>query len=345
MGNIGPQFNAPKQLFQPMRRTAEPASPQPEQSRPPQAQQAASLTGGMPLSPHKAGLLQNTLTPAQMALLLRNLLQLPAKMVQLLAMLTQTESASVREILKALTENNVQIPPEAFEAFLSSRGQQGKETLIKMMQNTLPGSIQADQSLGELLKALSKLSDNATSQHFQAKSGMEAMHTILSLYLPGYPLQPPQQFVLRRGQPGEGEGDEKKTKPEASAESLAVFLKTIHLGALKVSITYQAGALEVLTAHRLPETLERELEQAMRDSLEAEHLPKAHFLMLGQSGQIVAELDDAKAPPQNHPAGQEVRILPGQGVSAIAFIAAYAVIRAVFELDNRLQLRETRQVD
>ena len=268
------------------------------------------------------------LSSTQMLVLLRNLLQLPRELAQLLALLSQTEGETAQTVLKLLLSEKPEIPLEAFQLLLQTQGQQAQEKLLKLLQGTPMGFTQSGHQLGEVLQHLSTL----TEQSSGPAKGMEALQNTLALYLPYYPLQPPQQFLLKYQPDHEGENG------QAQEGTLIIFLQTITLGALKVTVTLHTGTPEIVVEHRLQATLQTALERQIRGSLQAEQLPHAQILFLGQPA-------EGNMKPNNPNSGtgtaevsalrQEVSILPGQKVQAIAILAAYAVIRAVFELDGR----------
>lgn len=348
MGNIGPSFGNPG--FNRPQSTLPSVTPElpvvtpaelPTASLPP-AGSAGNMLNNVQTAAGLAALLasEGIMTPAQMVALLRNLLQLPRELVQLMAMLANLEDNPTQTLLQALLKEEIQIPLEELQQLLQAQGQKAQEKLLKLIQNTSMGLGSSAQTaqLGELLQALSRLSEKSSSA--AGLNPLQSLHTTISLYLPYFPLQAPQQFSFQY-QPEEDSGPSSGGK---QAAALTVFLQTLHLGPLKAVIqTNDSQALDIVLEHHLTDSeLAEILQQNLQQSLQSEGFASTNLMFYSAQSvkSVAAQVQNlpgnaSTETNQKAQSQQEVRLLPGQGVSARMILAAYILIRAVFELDSQ----------
>jgi hypothetical protein len=359
MSNIGPNFKPPGQPL-----PSAGARPAGEAGQSPAANGPALPTGGnVPLQ--APGLAQaalapllafeNALTAEQLVLLLRNLLQMPKEMVQLLAMFAEGDPAAGQAILKTLLAEEIPVSLEALQQFVQSNADKAQDKLLKLLQSSQMPLTGSGKQMGELLGNLSDMAGKA------GKSPMEALHTAISLYLPGYPLHPPQAFTLRFETPGGGEDEESGAQQE---DQLVLWIETIHLGHFKITITTGQPPEAEQSSSRWQVWVEH-------DPVAALNLPDLRDQVVTAAGGAAmvslmflprSAATPARPPerPQTHPTvehpavsgnpaaesasggRQSVGIHPAGGVSAGILCLAYLLIRVVFELDNREGLTRQR---
>ncbi|WP_373531071.1 hypothetical protein [Vampirovibrio sp.] len=283
---------------------------------------------------------QNPLAPAQLAQLLRNLLSMPRELVQLLALLSQQDPAAGQALLQTLLSEEVKIPLEALQDFLQGRVDKAQEKLLKLLQGN-PAALSGAGEMGELMKGLSALSAQS------AQAPTEALHATITLYLPFYPLHPPQAFTLRFEPP-----DEEAGGPEGGeAPQLVVYMETMTLGAFRVVIlTGPESCWQAIVSHEpIATAFTAQIESALREATPLEQ-PTLVFTL--QSGRRFTEgkakasyAGDEGAAPVNagsKAATQSVGLHPVGGVSARVIHAAYLLIRVILELDNQTALQQGR---
>lgn len=352
MGSIGPGFNPSSQRYiSPQQRpaTGEAANAMPTSSSAGAAQASLVQTGSL-FSGGDARLLlaplfafQNALDAQQTLLLLRNLLQMPDEMVRLLALSASAEGENVQDVLKQLQTEDVKVPLEALQELLKTNGAKGQEKLMKLLQSSQMTMTGSGGQMGDLMNSLGEMVSRT------GKSPTEALHTAMSLYLPFYPLQPPQQFTLRfEALPEDEQGG-------AEDPQLVLYLETITMGSFRISLGMEAGnRLHASIEHDAVATsgLETIIEES-KSCLLAENMSNVVFESR-QRPQSIPQNSDSKSLDENTQTGmaqsstnperkQAVALHPAKGVSALTIQAAYVLIRVIFELDNRNKLHLNRQ--
>lgn len=340
MGSIGPQFNQPQ--AQQQRGLQQPAS---VQNATPNTLQGANPSHALGIpTDSSTGLLSlgslfaqaNALSTSQMVQLLKNLLQLPREMVQLMALLSDLDTQTTQELLQTLLNEPVHITPEGIQELLQEKTQQSTEKLLKLLQNTPMQYSPSGQQLGDLLKDLSEFSSKAKN------SPAEALQTLVSLYLPTYPLQGPQRFFLYFEPP--------KTGEEAPSETtnLLVFIETLHLGSLKITLSQQPDSKIALDLdHQISDDiLKNRLEACLQEALQSQQIPLAQ-LQFNQDTEACSQEGKAIAPlisqSNSSEFRQSVSVHPTGAISAALILTAHTIIRTVFEFDTRQSVQNSRQ--
>ncbi len=335
MGSIGPNFRPsgqPGPTSGVRGNSDNPnAQPQPNQSGS-SAPHSAGPPGTLPLASLLAN--QTGLQANQLAQLLRNLLQLPREIVQLMALLAELDPKAGQEMLQKLLQEEVKVPLEDLQQLMKGRLDKAQDKLIQLLQSspaTLAGS---GGEMGELMNGLSELAAKT------GKSPAEALQSTLTLYLPFYPLHPPQAFSLRFEPPqGDDEGGGEQ------APQLVVYIETLTLGHFRASILTQSqGRWQAIVEHdALANAFTAELEQALKA---AAPLEKPELLFLPRPGSTALSRNQpseaAIAAPSTPTAKQSVGLHPTGGVSVLAVHAAYLLIRVILELDNQQALQSHR---
>jgi len=353
LSNIGPNFRPPWQQAQ------SGLSKQPDNASATENTQQGSIQNGVnpgqnatqpSLSPAAlSGLfatgLQSELALAsdQLLLLLKNLLQMPKELAQLKALLADVAPDSAQALLQNLLESEVPLSLDKLQQLLLSHADAAQDKLLKLLQSTAMSSSGQSSQLGELLGTMTELLQKAK------ESPTQALHSTMSLYLPNYPLHPPQAFSLRFEANGKSDSDSEESEESSADEEsqLALFINTLTLGQFKITLASQQRApIEAVIHH---EAIAAHFEQ---------ELIRQTDLAMGGPGRILllfVPKTGAKAahqkPPSEQPASettsnnlnnQSVAIHPTGGVSMTALYGAYALIRVIFEVDTQNQVHLTR---
>jgi hypothetical protein len=228
------------------------------------------------------------LNAMQVSRLLRQLLQLPAEMVALLALLAQLDSANKPDLLKKLLNGNVDISLEEMQALLLERLAKSEDKLVKLLQASPMGSGAMEDgtssSLLELLRIRGELASRTGS------SPAEALRTLILLYLPSYPSQDAQRvslLFLPMGQkhPDEeatGEGDDGFPSGSGSGEDTG---SGSELRWLIVIQTVSVGLFHIVLSMSRPEAT------ATPQSQVSTQTPPVMRLSIGYEPAAVASLD------------------------------------------------------
>lgn len=345
MSFIGPNFRPPGQPYQ-FRGPAQGGEIQPATAYGteggaspgnPGLQTGAGLPAGtLPLATLMAG---NLALPAEdLAKLLRNLFQLPKEMIQLLALLSEQEPALGQALLEALMQEEVKVPLEALQDFLQGRVDKAQEKLLKLLQGN-PAAMAGLGDVGTLMQGLGELAD-------KIKQGPQgALDATVTLYLPFYPLHPPQAFTLRFEAPEQDD----QGSAESSEPQLVVYLETLTLGAFRAVILPDTdkpvGHWQVVVGHESAATpYLQSLEAGLQEAAAAPMPVRLLFTLnasqgksqgvKGEVGNIQPSGNSASS-TTGSPVRQSVGLHPAGRVSVLAIQVAYLLIRIILELDNR----------
>ena len=352
MSNIGPNFRPPWQQSK-SGLSKQPDNAQNTQQTQPQnaanlgqtpaqsALSAANVSGplAMGLQPELA------LASQQLLLLLKNLLQMPKELAQLMALLGDVAPDSAQALLQSLLESDVPVSLEDLQKLLLSHADTAQEKLLKLLQSTAMSSHGQPSQLGELLGTMTELLQKAK------ESPTQALQSTMNLYLPYYPLHPPQAFSLRFEANGESEADQENAA-EPETLHLTLFINTLTLGQLKISLSSQnTTPIEAIIHH-----------EAVAAPFEKELIQQTDLAMGGPGRMILLFMlnptpkasqpkptDNPEGSPEfsehtTSSQGQSVAIHPTGGISMSALYGAYTLIRVIFEIDTQNKLHLTRSM-
>lgn len=291
------------------------------------------LMAHVPLSALFAG--QQPMSPGQLMMLLRNLLQMPREMVQLMALLANLEQSTTQEILQKLMTEDIPVPLEELQQFLTTHAGKCQEKLLKLMQSSHMDWGGSGKDMGDLMTLLSQVTSQAK------QSPADALQSTLSLYLPYYPLQGPQRFSLHF-EDMEGGGED----GGAENKQLVIFIDTITLGQFRISMATarRQTQLQILIIHDpLEPELLSEIETQVKQALSAENTLPPELLFQERAGAAVR----ARQQPTSPDASQKndkpaVAIHPSEGISISSIHAAYVLIRVILDIDSRQVLHKQR---
>lgn len=276
---------------------------------------------------------ENGLGPQQMVMLLRNLLQMPKEIVQLLALLAQVPDADTQQLLQKLLSEDVKVPLKELQTLLLTNAGQSQDKLLKLLQSSQMSMTGSGKEIGEMLSKLGQLVEKA------AKSPTDALHATLQLYLPFYPLEGPQKFSMHfesLGEDEEGGGGQQA--------QLILYIETIAMGQFRISLAiHNQTRLDILIEHDpLPAELLQEIEQQVGEAFARENVPPPDLSFKQRAGSVAKELQSELAAVPSETKSQSVGIHPAAGVSVLTLHAAYILIRVIIEIDNRHALNTKR---
>ncbi|MCE3235002.1 MAG: hypothetical protein K0Q50_1182 [Vampirovibrio sp.] len=284
---------------------------------------------------------ENALSAQQLVQLLRNLLQMPKEMVQLLALLADLEPNMNQELLKKLLTEEAQVPMEELQQFLQNHMDKAQDKLLKLLQTSQMSLTGSGKQMGDLMGTLSALMTKA------GKSPAEALHSTISLYLPYYPLHPPQAFSLRFEQtPGQPEEEREQNEQQ---QQLVLFIQTITLGQFRIEVSQgqQPQWLALVEHDSVASPYREEIQKQVHEALGSPLSQTLSLAFMQRAGKMeesrLPSQSDATSSSSNPAEKQSVGIHPAGGnVPAMAIQCAYLLIRVILEIDNRNALQQGR---
>jgi hypothetical protein len=243
---------------------------------------------------------------------------------------------------------DVAVPLEALQQLIQTHADKAQDKLLKLLQSSQMSLTGSGKQMGDLMSHLSELVGKA------GKSPMDALHTAMSLYLPYYPLHPPQGFTMRFEATEGGQDGESGQNNDVQ---LVLWIETIRLGPFKITIapgqqglnnpTPSQSRWQVWVEHDPAAVSVLEVLQAqVSQSSGGEHMVGMIFLprMASVSPSSAASSTNHASESNPSPSSrkQSVDIQPTGSVSGGLLCLAYLFIRVVFELDNREELTRQR---
>lgn len=290
---------------------------------------------------------QLALASEQLLQLLKNLLQMPKELGQLMAMLADVDPASAQALLQNLLQSETPVPLEQLQQLLLSHADAAQDKLMKLLQSTAQNPGNQSSQMGELLSTLNELVAKAK------ESPMQALQSTISLYLPAYPFHPPQAFSLRYEPPGTGDNDGENSDENQQGEQLSLFMDTMTLGQFKITLAAQGPApIQAVVLHDpVAKPFEAEITQQVNEALGG--AGRMELLFMPKPGQTAKpETSAASSEPAFNPSEtsapyatdgkQSVALHPSGGISMAALYGAYAIIRVIFELDEQNKTHQAR---
>lgn len=289
-----------------------------------------------------ANFLAASLSPQETALFLKNLLNLPRDIQGLLMLLAFPPGPDRPETLKKLLEKypDLNVTLENVQSFLGDHSKEGVQKLLKLIQGNQAAQM-GDAKMEELLKLTSQLTNKVQS------SPMEALNTMMLLYLPWLPLVPPQKLetaFVPSEEEGGGTGN-----PDETSYNLVLYIETNRLGKFKVSLN-QSNQTQI-TLHVVHDAIAQShlpaMAAALAEKAGEDGIPKPEFLYELRTapaalpiGPSMVEAGAEIANPVER--GKKIAVYPADGVSIIVVTVAYSYARLIFETDDRLNLATIR---
>jgi len=263
----------------------------------------------------------NNLTRNEHAILVRELLNLPGDIKELLALLNSTNTDNIAD-QKFLNEINKLILFSDIQKILNASSKEIFNKLIKLIQPT-PGNIQNTDQLKEILNTMQSI---IPSVHM---SNNEVLKSIILLYLPGLPLIQPQDISVEY---------EKNNKSEEQEDdiSLIIYITTENIGRLKGIISQDIN-------NNLNIQIEcMNYDDSIKEYIENIHKRVNEEIKLNKIP-VKSEIISYKSKEINKTERREISVQPGSGISPKVLLASYILTRVVFEVDERISLNKNRE--
>lgn len=264
------------------------------------------------------------LTLEQNAVLLRELLDIPQELSDFIKLFVTSNDESIETLLKnGLTQEvlNEQLNLANIQQFLDNNAKDVINKLLKIIQQDFRNP-QASEQLKDILNALNQvLPQNKTQQQ-------DTLKAIILLYLPWLPLPPPKNLKI-------GVEANKNGQSEEGEEYLVIVINTIAFGQLKVSLSInQAGQLKInieFQEEKTGKNFKLQIIEKIHEEIEKLKItPTTTFSPLIKS----KEGED----PQRSISFQQI-----SAVSQRLMLSAYAIIKIIFEFDDKEALLAKRK--
>jgi hypothetical protein len=246
---------------------------------------------------------------------------------------------SLENILKDMGKEPV--PMDQLQKFMMEKFKGGQQRLMQLVQSQQLARLSpGDSNMGEMLTLLGQVGAQVQA------SPSDALNTLMLLYLPWYPLQPPHEMRLSLG----GQGDEDGENTDESAP-IHLYIQTAHLGKMK-------GMFFQKTAKSAQGLIECEPELKPHQKAILKQLTQE----LARTGLTTPEIfwEPMKGPEkiqaidlpeqsretihaEKDREGRELMLFPSQGVPVIVVQTAYCFAKLIFEIDEHETLLTNRQ--
>ncbi|MDD3013079.1 MAG: hypothetical protein PHC34_05190 [Candidatus Gastranaerophilales bacterium] len=282
----------------------------------------AIANGNIPTPKHSTINVQfNSLTRIEQSVLIRELLNLPKEIKELLELLTNNNGNN-KTLTKLINDINQLVMFSDIQKVLNTNAKDLINKLLKLIQPT-PGNIQNIDQLKEIIGIIQTMIPSANMPN------NEILKNIILLYLPWLPLIQPQEISI--------EYEKKKNSEEKDEDiSLIIYITTENIGRLK-------GFISLNSDNKLNIQIESlNYDESIKEYLEIIHKRVEEEI---NSNKIPAktEIISYKSKELKKSERREIALQPVSGISPKILMAAYLVTRVVFELDENISLNKKRE--
>lgn len=307
------------------------ANPAVEKQAPP----APSPARGNPvIANNHANYAAQAMSRMEQAAFLRELLNLPKDIKELLVLLTR-QSNSAELLATLLKSGNIKITPEMIQKMLESNSKEVMNKLIKLLQQ--PGQ-QNTQNFDQLKQMMALLSHAVPAKD---ASPQEVMTQFMLLYLPWLPLMEKQKVELDFEKP------ESASEEDDEQVAVVIYVSTINLGRFKVTIVVnKVNKPDIIIENisELAESDEKDEAQSKNHEKELEKILKTVNKEVKEDKiEAKAYLSVVKQENFQETPERKVTITKMSPISPVALVIAQKIARIILEADERVSLLQKRQ--
>ncbi len=271
------------------------------------------------------------LNRAEQSLLMKELLNLPKDLKELLVFLGNKNTSS-QTITRLLQSNLIKINPEVIQQLLQANSKEVINKLIRLIQQT-PGNTQGYEQLKPLLGLLSQIIPARES------GPQEILTQLLLLYLPWLPLMEEQKIQVRFEKKKSGGSDNEKI-------AMVIYISTINLGRFKVTLII-AGKhknLNILIEH-ISEDHQEQAEEKSKETREIlkEILKTLDSEMKEEKIKAKTSISEVKQKNFKESVERDVTVSEVNDISPAILLAAQKVTHIILEMDEKICLLEKRK--
>lgn len=263
------------------------------------------------------------LSSEQKTLLLKELLNLPSDLKDFLELFSK--SGKSRDISLALLQKaNVEIDLADIKQLLDTNSKEIINKLIKLIQQP-SSNYQGISQIKDILSALNQVLPQGKTQNY------DTLKSIILLYLPWLPLTPPQDIKFCAE-------NKEKAESEETDELIMILISTINLGKLRITLFLDA-------ASKLKLDLELQERKELGDDFEKKLLEKItnDISGLGMLPEAETNFRHSKNLTENTDKQRAVSFQKVSKISPPLMMAAYTIIKLVFEVDENFSLKHKRK--
>lgn len=274
----------------------------------------------------KAQMLNRT----EQSLLMKELLNIPKDLKQLLALFANKNTSS-QAFSRLLQSTSFKINTEIIQQLLETNSREVINRLIRLIQQA-PGNTQNYDQLKPLLALLAQVTPARDS------SPQEVLAHLLLLYLPWLPLMEEQRIMVRFEKKKSGGSDEDQV-------AMVIYISTINLGRFKVSILIDKDKKLDIHIEHISETDEKESDEEIKARKEILDNILKSFDAEVKEEKIKANAYVSEVKQKNFTESEErnVTISKVNSISPAILLAAQKIARIILEIDEKICLQEKRK--
>ncbi len=292
-------------------------------------------------------MLQSAMTPQETSAFLKALLDLPDDIQTLLAQLATQDGGVTKKLLEQLLKENpdLNVSLERLQEMLGQKTQGSSNKMLQLMQANMAQSYTGDsQKMTELLKFTTQLSLRVNT------SPMEALNTLILLYIPWYPLVDPQKLELQF----ESEWGEAEEGEEGESYTLVLYLETDTMGKFRIAagVRHQTQLVFKIEYEKIAEPYIEAIQRFVTENLSRDGIPPPTFAFTESAASRKQAMTDPSVLEEQSGVDnfktlqtdrKKLSISPSKGVSVVVLNAACQFSRIVFEVDERNRLLQRRK--
>ena len=272
----------------------------------------------------------NEMNSMEQAKLIKQLLNLPEDIEQLLKMLMKKQETAISDNFRRISMQNApKINLDLIRQLLEINSKESADKLIKLFQQ-MPGGTQDTKQLKEILTLLNSLVPQKDTSH------NETLTNLILLYLPWLPLAERQDLQIRI--------EERKNNEEEEAEEAAViiYVTTIYLGRFKITVVLNKDNSIRVEIQNKKEKKNDKYEELLEYILKEINSQARKDKLNIKTELLVTEKKDEIELPEIE-AEREVVISPVRKVSPMVIVTAQKIVKIILETDEKISLVQARK--
>lgn len=272
------------------------------------------------------------LNRSEQSALMKELLNLPKDIKQLLAMLAG-KNTSQQAIAQLLKSSSIKIKPEILQQLLQTNSKEVINKLIKLVQQS-PANTQGFDQLKSIIALLGQIIPGRES------TPQEILTHLLLLYLPWLPLMEDQKIQVQLEKNKSGGSDDEDI-------ALVIYISTINLGRFKATFLLDKNnKLDILIEHISEDEAGDKKEEAEARKEILEKIYKAVDKEIKEDNiNAKTNISEVKQKNFQESEGRDVTVTEVNNLTPAVLVAAQKVARIILELDEKICLLLKRKED
>jgi hypothetical protein len=268
----------------------------------------------------------NAINRANQANMIRELLNLPKGIEELLSMLV-SKNASSQDIEALLRQAGQKLNTDLIKQLLETNSKDSMDKLIKLFQQAPGGTQNADQ-MKEIMALLYQITPKKEA------SAQEILTNLTLLYLPLMPLAEKQNVEIKI------EEREKSKESESDEIMLVVYVSTINLGRFRITIILAKDGLIKIEIENFCEENQENRKEYLEEILKLINNQARKDKINATTELMVSEQKQNAEKPQIK---REIVLSPVKEISPILVLVAQKTAKIIIETDEKASLLEARK--